>query len=98
MNIIQKIGKYMGIKPVENYTGKTMIEETPKHNPIDINRLCDLQNRNDHNFKLLRDYISKETGVRINQQVLYEISLDYLLTHEKGVPIVEIIQKYKIYE
>jgi len=97
MNIIQKIGKYIGIKPAEKYTGKTMIE-TPKYNSVNLDRLCDLQNRNDHNFKLLKDYINKQTGVTINQQVLYEISLDYLLTHEKGVPIVEIIQKYKIYE
>lgn len=94
MNVLKTIQQYLGNKPTKNQ----LSNETEYHNPVNINRLCDLQNRNDHNFKLIRSYINKQTGVTVNQMVLYEIALDYLLTHEKGTPIVEIIQKYKIYE
>lgn len=97
MNIIQKIGQCIGIRPTQNYVGETMIEETPKYNPVNLDRLCDLQNRNDRNFKVLKEYISKETDVHINQSILYEIAFDYLLTHQNGTEIIEIIQDYKLY-
>lgn len=92
MNLIQKINQLLNIKQTQNNVGTTQV-----YNIVNLDRLCDLQNRNDANFRSLKQYINNETGVDINQKVLYEIAFDYLLTHQNGTQIIETIQEYKLY-
>ena len=93
MDLKQKINKLLNTKQTQNNVGTTQV-----YNTVNLDRLCELQNRNDANFRTLKQYINKESDVNINQSVLYEIAFDYFLTHQAGTQIIETIQEYELYK